>query len=137
MDDTTDIKEPQVRQPLDMSISTPPVYLIMKNIFASLGRQEILTLICSNNLSLVASTPFCSKFPTFLTMMVFANTIKLIDALTFFQDLRLWRMCYSGGIFQNPNFCVRWQYNGKYIDTPPYISSIRLLINFYLKNDFS
>ena len=69
--------------------------------------------------------------------MVFTNPIEPIDVLKLYQDLRLWRMCSSGGIFHNPNVRVLFQYNGKYIDTPPYILSIHLLINFYLKNDFS
>ena len=80
----------------------------------------------------------CSWFTMLLTIMVFTNPIEPIDVLKLYQDLRLWRMCSSGGIFHNPNVRVWFQCNSKYIDTPPScILSIHLLINFYLKNDFS
>ena len=77
----------------------------------------------------------CSRLPTLLTMMVFTNSIKPIVVLTLSQYLRLWRICSSGGTFHNPNFCVWFHYNDKYIDTLP-LDFIYSFINQFLLEEW-
>ena len=78
---------------------------------------------------------YCSWFPTFLKMVVFTNTIEPRDVLTLNQYIRLWSMCSSGGIFHNPNLFVWFQYNGKYIYTPP-LDIIYSFINKFLHEEY-